>query len=1083
MENFLKLQTPLLGGRKRYVYALLFSMLLLVTNNSYGRFFYQSEKFSIVLKNVAVKDVLNEIKSKSDYDVIYKSEHLNDLPKVSINVENASVESVLDKCLNKTEIGYIIDEKIIVLKKKKEIKKEVIQQQQKIKVKGKVIDASGETLPGVSVMEKGTDNGVVTDENGNYEITVSSASSVLIYSFVGMNTQEQSVAGRANVDIQLISALSALDEVVVVGYGVQKKSDVTGSVSTINTERMENKPNVNFTQALQGAMSGVYMTTTSSSAEEGNVELLLRGRNSINASNSPLIVLDGVPFSGNFSEINTVDIESINVLKDASSVAIYGSRGSNGVILITTKKGKSGAPRISYNGYYGLTVLDEMLDVYEAHDYIEWKKERFGVKDLSASEKRVLDSGKFMDWRDEVFQNGVKQEHNISVSGANDNNKYYVSATSFESEGIAVNDKFKRYSLRVNLEQKINKWITIGTNNQMTYSNRDGIPANIGRAYTMNPLTEKYDEDRNLTIYPWESDPYFENPLEPTLAVNEDDAYKIITNNFVNVKIPYVKGLTYKLNTGAEIGFREVNTYWGRDTKTGTDANGKSETKNSNTKNFLVENILSYVRDFGKHSVNFTGLYSYQKEVWKSHNLEANTYPDDAMTYYKPILAGLISPTVGYSSEVLLSQMGRLNYGYDNKYMATLTVRRDGFTGFGENVKYGIFPSVALGWNIHNENFFKNDYVNSLKLRASYGENGNQAIGPYDNLAKLLSDDKVNYINGSTTLPGFVPESLANDDLSWETTTTANIGIDFGILNGRIQGSLDVYKSHTKDLLFWRSIPSVHGVKSILQNIGETENRGVEVSLNAHVLEYEGFKWNAGFNFSANKNEIVSLYGAKEDDVANGFFIGQPIRVNYGYVFDGIWQEGDDFANSAQPDAVPGDIKVKDVTNEGDDKDITSIDREIQGQLDPKWTWGMENTFSYKNLSLYVFMHGVNGITKRNSAKLNDDSFDGRKNTNIKNYWTPENPINTYPRNHQHANLKKVMMYESADFIRIKDITLSYQLEKSLLEKLRIQNLKIYFTARNMFTISDWDGMDPELNSQLSIPLQKEYIFGLNFTF
>ncbi|TKG92878.1 TonB-dependent receptor [Puteibacter caeruleilacunae] len=948
-------------------------------------------------------------------------------------------------------------------------------------ISGTVVDEANEPIPGVSIVFKGTTRGTVTDFDGKYNIEKVDDSATLVFSFVGMSSQEIDVTGKSKIDVVMKVDAIGLDEIVAVGYGVQKKSDVTGAVTTINTDRMDSKPNVNFAQALQGALTGVYVNTSSSSAEGGSTSLLLRGRNSINASNDPLIILDGVPFSGGISDINTVDIKSINVLKDASSTAIYGSRGANGVILIETKKGELGKPTISYNGYYGVSEIAKMLDMYDGPGYAAWKMERYGIDKLDNSEQAILDAGEWMDWQEEITQAGVKQEHNLSIRGGGEKVKYFVSGTFFDSKGIAINDEFSRYNLRFNMDMKIFDWMSYATSNQMTYIDRSGLPVNVGRGYSLNPLTSKYDEKGNYTIYPWPEDIYFSNPFEPTLADNDDTSYRVITNNSFNIQLPFIPGLSYKLNTGVEFGYREIGTYWGRNTLTGKEKNGVSETENKSERNYLVENIISYVRSFGKHDINFTGLYSYQYERYKKFMVESSNFPNDVLTYYQPNLAASSLATVDYNGKALLSQMGRLNYGYDNRYMVTLTVRRDGYTGFGDNKKYGVFPSMALGWNVHNEEFFNSELFSSLKARFSYGKNGNQAVGPYDNLARLGVD---NYIVGSKTMPGFVPANLANANLSWETTTTANFGFDFSMLTGRFQGTFDIYQSRTKDLLFKRKIPSVHGITSIIQNIGETKNEGIELSLKGHVIDQKDFKWNAGVNFSTNRNEIVSLYGAKEDDVAAKLFIGQPIRVNYGYVFDGIWQENDDIDNSAQPLAVAGDVKIKDITNDEDGKSIGSEDRQIQGQRDPKWTWGMENTFSYKNWSLYVFLHGVQGVTKNNNSKLNEsDSFDGRVNTNIKNYWTPENPINTYPRNHRNANVFGASIYEVADFMRVKDVTLSYNLDSKLVKKWKIDNMKMFVTGRNLLTVTDWDGMDPEIDSQLSIPLQREYVFGVQFSF
>ncbi len=959
--------------------------------------------------------------------------------------------------------------------------------QEKIQVSGKVKDIYSEPLPGATVSELGRTNGIITDLEGNFTLTVASDASIMV-SYVGFLSQTIKVSGRTNIEIILKEDVETLSEVVVVGYGSQKKSDLTGSVAVISIDRIDAKPNTNFNQALQGALTGVSVTLNSSGAEQNDMSILIRGRNSIKASNSPLIILDGVPYSGSVSDINTADIKSITVLKDASSTAIYGSRGANGVILIESKKGLTGDPKISYSGYYGITTLGNIPKIYNGQGFAEFKEER-EPGELTDSELAVLNSSKSTDWIDLTTQNGIRQEHNLSVSGASDKSKYYISLGYHDAKGVSINDIFRRASLRFNLSYDVTKSLSFGTSTQLTRIDRSGLNPTFGGdhgAYFMNPLTSAYDEDGNLTIYPWPEDEYFRNPLAPTIAINDDINNKVFTTNYMEWHVPWVEGLSYKINTGVEFGAQERGTYWGRNTAIGFASNGEAEIRNTKTENYLIEHLLNYTKNFGEHSIAFTGLYSAQKTIYSDRETNGVGFPTDVLTYNQMDLAIGAVTDIDFEQTTLVSQMGRLNYSFKDKYLITATVRRDGFSGFGENNKYGVFPSVALGWNIGNEDFLSVDAISSAKVRASFGVNGNQAVGPYDNLARLSSRS---YVNGSTTASGFIPSDLANNELSWEQTQTLNIGLDLGVLEDRFQLSIDAYNALTTDLLLDRLIPSVHGITTITQNVGEVRNQGLEFALSGYPINKDVFNWNISGNLSFNRNEIVSLFGKDQDDVGNQLFIGEPIRVNYGYVLNGIWQTDEDPTISAQPSAQPGDVKVKDISNSLDDdgNPILGIsadyDRDIQGQRDPKMIWGMENSFTYKNISLYVFIHGVTGITKRNTIK-DENVYGGvRRNWFVLDHWTPENASNTFHRNSIDANLFNVAFYENANFARIKDITLSYNFDNSLFGNTGINGARIYFTGRNLLTITDWGGLDPELNDQFSVPLQKEFVLGLNFSF
>ena len=954
-------------------------------------------------------------------------------------------------------------------------------------ITGRVTDEMGQPMIGVTVVVKGTAVGTITDISGNYSITVGADARTLIFSFVGMKTVEVEIGESTIVNMLMEIEAVGFDEVVVVGYGTQKRSDITGTVASLSQERLEMVPNLNIAQAIQGAIPGVMMQTSSAGAAPSEV-IMIRGRNSIRASNDPLIVVDGVPYGGQIRDLNPSDVSSIEVLKDASAAAIYGSRGSNGVILVTTKSGADGKPKIAYDGYYSVQKFVSVPDLMDGEQFYKFKMEREPAS-ITQSEQEIYNAGEWVNWLDLALRNGISNNHNLSVSGGMENTRYYFAAGLTDIRGLAVNDDYTRLTTRINLDTKIADWLTIGTRTQLSYDDRSGIPPTWdgdNGVFWFNPLTKAYDDDGNLSIYPWPEDPYFRNPLMGSLAKNLNESYQVVTNNFATVDIPFIPGLQYRINTGIRMRFLDTGTYYGRNTKTGLENLGDASTNRSKYKNTVIENIVNYTREIGKHNIFGTGVYSFEGNEGTSNTLSAQGFPHDFLTWYSAAQAELITPGYSYNSTYLISQMLRLNYSYDSRYLLTLTGRRDGYSGFGEQNKWGIFPSVALGWNVAREDFFQwKDLINEFKFRVSYGLNGNQAVGAYQTISRLGQN---NIVDGSTTLPGYIPSVLGQDNLGWESTKTLNFGLDIGLLSNRITGDINFYTSNTYDLLLSRSISEVHGITSITQNIGKTENQGQEFSINSRNIATSDFRWLTNLNAAYVKNKIVALYGELDeegneiDDLANNWFIGQPIRVNFGYEWGGIWQL-DEADQAALYGTQPGYLKI--VDQDGDTL-ITPNDRKIIGQLDPKLLWGMNNSFSYKSFTLSVFVHGVHGVTK-NNVLLSDNVYNGvRRNTTVKDWWTPDNQSKTWYKNHIDAHRQGGVganSYENASFVRIKDISLSYDLSKNVLSTAGLDKLRVYVTGRNLLTFTKWGGLDPELDGQRSIPLQKEFVFGLNFGF
>ena len=957
-------------------------------------------------------------------------------------------------------------------------------------ITGRVTEAaSGRPIAGAQVAVANAR--VVTDADGRYTLSgVPEGTHTIRVSAIGhapATHQVTVVTGRTlTLDLRLAAQVVELEGIVAVGYGTQRRSDVTGSIASVSSERLERVPTTSVEQVLQAALPGVSVTTSSSGAEEGN-EIVIRGRNSIRASNAPLVVIDGMPYNGPLSEINQNDVASIDVLKDASSAAIYGARGANGVILITTRKGVQGKPRLGYRGHVGIQEAVNLPRLMTGPEWARWRCDLLaGGRDCeqriwTLSERQGLAEGRSTDWIDLALRRGYQQQHNVSFSGGAEGTRYYVSGSLLDVNGIAKNDRFLRPSLRVNLDQKISSWLDMGTSSHVSLSDRSGSPASFQSAFFMSPLGIPYGADGDPTVFPWPEDPFFSNPLQGLVSVSDDRSRRLISNSYLQVGFPFLAGLSYRLNGGIEFSARDEGQYYGRNTAEGFGSRGKATVRNTTSTEWTVENIARYGREIGKHTFDLTALYSAQASEWEMEGLESAGFPNDVLTYYQAHLAAGMTPSSSITEWGMVSQMGRFNYTYDGRYLLTLTTRRDGFSGFGANRKYGVFPSVALGWSVSNEAFWpEQDALSSLKLRLSYGENGNQAVGAYQTLARM---SPYSYLENDATAPGFIPTSLANPELRWETTTSTNLGADFGLFGDRVRGTLDAYTSTTHDLLLDRQISAVHGITRVTQNIGRVGNRGVELSFTSQNVETPDFSWSSNFSISANRNKILSLYGNGEDDVVNRWFVGKPISVNYDYIFAGVWQVGDDIASSAQPKAQPGDVRYADLNSDGK---ITDADRGFIGDRDADYVAGLNNTLRYRGVSLDFFLHSVQGPTRVNGL-LHADHFQGRRNMIVLPYWTPENPSNTFPANRLTANPLATtfytFFYEDASFIRLKDATLSFDLPAALGTRLGAESLRLYVNGRNLWTSTEWTGLDPELEGQMGIPLQRTFSAGVNLAF
>ena len=986
---------------------------------------------------------------------------------------------------------------------------------QLVQLSGTVTGNDKSAIAGVTVQFKKSKKIAKTDAEGKFVIKLQKfEADTLVFSSIGYETISKFVETADPITVTLKETITGMNDIVVVGYGTQKKKDVTGAVVSMPKDRLEALPNNTFAQALQGAVAGVNITTTGGNAEGNNASIRIRGTGSITASNSPLIVVDNTPFTGGLSDINPNDIETIDVLKDASSIAIYGSRGSNGVIMITTKQGKKGKIVIKYDGTFGIEKIANKPDLMNGIDFYNFKSNRilidsvtggqaaiYGSSVLTINEINNYNNRKYTDWFDLATQQGSRVQHTLSISGSTDKTKFYFSGSALKAEGVAKNDQFIRYTLRSNVEYKIYNWLTLNSNTQLSLCNRDGIPADFSGTSTgavyMNPLTSAYDSMGNYTLYPW--DPYnkvspvekIANPLSNLLVKNEDNQYRMISNNSLKVDFPFVKGLSYKLSTGVELEYNLRNTYYGINTAVGYTNSGEAINYNNLQRHFLVDNIINYTRDYGKHNVGVTAVYSMESKDFNSDQYTGTYFPSDVLTNYQMSNATVLKQSTNYYKENNLSQLIRLNYGFEGKYLATFSARRDGYSGFGTDVKYGIFPSGAFGWNIFREQFFKDfkysKNISNLKLRLSYGLTGNQAVAAYSSLANFKDRTYLTYDSATGTQViknGVLASKLANPDLSWESQKEFDMGLDIGILKNRINLTLDYYQKNNYNLLLNRTLSPIMGIPSITQNLGKVQNTGFEFSVNSINITRKDFEWSTQFNISFNTNKITDLYGYSDTDLTNQWFKGQPINVNYDYVYNGVYQYKDNF--SFQPGSQPGFVKVKNVSGNAT---VSSKDKTVIGQVDPKYTWGFTNTLKYKGITLYLFLQAAGGNTKLDN--LQSDNIGSQITNNVirRNWWTPNNPTNDHWANDANANPLSVKQFEDASFIRVKDVTLSYDIPAKVISKAKLSSFRVYVTARNLATITNYKGVDPELatynNSavQWGMPLQKSYTLGVSLTF
>jgi len=996
----------------------------------------------------------------------------------------------------------------------------------------------GSPLQGVSVKIKGTTQGTVTDAKGKFSL-VANESQTLVFSYLGFQETEVDINNQNNLSVSLVASTdNKLNEVVVVGYGKLRRKDLTGAVSSIKPDRIENERPQSVQDILRGNVAGLAVGF--SSTAKGDADLEIRGDNSLKTSSSPLIVLDGVIYPGALTDINPNDIESIDVLKDASSTAIFGSRAANGIIQITTKKGKTGKAMINVNSSIGQATMATIARVRGPHEFINWRRDvvrsmnyyNTGVNQklfiyddprnlpsgvtmddwldgrtgepldiwlsrlgLSTMEIENYKAGKFVDWEDEVYNNGFRQDHNISISGKRNEFSYYWSLGYNDNEGIILGDQFKNLRSRVNLDAKVTDWLNVGVNAQFSSRDESNINAVWQDIYRASPWGSLYKDDgTSLRLSPTDDLVGSKNPIyDRSFQDRKRDFVTLLGTLYANIKLPF--GISYQANFSPRFEFFRHLNHQSAFHEEWTRFGGGATRYNMDIRSWQLDNIIKWSKNFNNtHQFDVTLLINAEKyQSWFDSLSTQGFSPTDALGYHN-VSAGSTSSNVLKSNDEYSTGdalMARLFYSFKDRYMLTLSLRRDGYSAFGLENPRAYFPAAAFGWVFTEEKFLENDFLTYGKLRLSWGENGNREIGRYDAFSDMGIGKYPYYTTG-----GMVYESnqlfvsrMSNPSLKWEKTQAINVGMDFTIKNGLFDGSLEFYDMRTLDLLIDRKLPDIVGFTSVTANLGEVENKGFELNLNSRVMNNPNFKWRASVNFSMNRNKIIHLYGDmidvldedgkvigqhEADDITNEWFIGRSVDQIWDPRVLGVWQIGQE-AEAAQYGQFPGDFRLKDVDGNGA---INQLDYEFQGYREPRFRWNLRNEFNIlRNFTFSFSIYSYWGHKGEFNAARNSNGFPERNNSYATEYWTPENPTNKYSRIRSLAGGVDFNVWRDRSFIRLDNVSLAYNVPVAILERAKISSLKFFGTVRNAgFWAPEWNYWDPENSG----PNPRIFTFGLN---
>lgn len=1084
---------------------------------------------SIEANNEQLIDILSKIEARTDFQFSYFKGLIDTEIKLKIHADNKSLAQILKELSRKTNFKFKrVNEKIYINKKEKfeqAVKEEFNNDVLQLRVSGQVTSSEdGEPLPGVSILIKGKSIGTTTDLNGKYIIEASN-DAVLQFSYIGYETKELTVGNQSVINASLEADLEQLEEVVVIGYGTVKKRDLTGSVSSIASETVKDLPVASFDQMLSGRAAGVQLTQASG-APGGAVSIRIRGGNSIQGGNEPLIVVDGFPIYNNnsdqtgginfggggqapntLSSINPADIESIEILKDASATAIYGARGANGVIMITTKRGKEGTTNVNIDSYYGVQEVANRLDMLNAQQYRDLVFEARENSGLSTDFD--LPTNVNTDWQEEIFRVAPMQSHNLSVNGGNSTTRYALSANYFNQEGIVRGSDLERVSGRVNLDQEVGDKLMVGTSmlfsrqtDNVVVTDRERGALGTALMFAPNQPVVREDGTYPINIFPNTGIAEIRSPIYTTVETDYlRNTDRLLANLYAEYEI--VDNLKFRTSVGADILNNKEKYFQPTNGIDYRPDGGAAIISHNNSRSFLIENTLSYNPKIagGRHNLNIVvgqTAQNYETEDTKiiAEGLNNITTVFDLSTNTR--LANNIYS--GFRDWSLMSFLGRAVYGFDNKYLFTASIRADGSSRFGAGNRYGVFPSASFAWIMSEEAFLRDvAVIDNLKLRTSYGVTGNQEIGSYNSLATL---EPTRAVLNDILAPGLRPGRIPNDQLGWESTTQFNVGFDLSLFSGRLQTTFDYYNKRTDDLLYDLEIPRTTGFDEILSNIGSIRNSGVELTITSFNIQKPNFEWSTDFNYSFNRNEVLDL-GGQVDEFLTPFTqvrVGEPIGNFFGYQSVGLFQQGDNIADSPQPNAQPGDRRF---LNLNGDNAINALDRVVLGNGLPDFLFGINNRFTFKNFDFTFFLQGVMGVDIYNRSNRRILAMDGRRNhtTAALNRWTPQNTNTNIPRAVQNPSDRSVNVnnpisdfIEDGSFIRLQNVTLGYNLPNSVLNKLGMKKLRVYAGAQNLLTITDYSGFDPEVSSlssnslqpsidEFTYPRARTYTFGLNLTF
>ncbi len=980
-------------------------------------------------------------------------------------------------------------------------------------ITGVVTDAFDEPLIGVNVLLKGTNKGTITDFDGRYSLSVANAAEpVLEFKYLGYKSKEVKVGNQHVVNVTLSENSKMLDELVVVGYGTQKKSDLTGSVVSVKADDMNAIPTSSVAEMLRGQAAGLVVTQNSARPGGGS-DIVIRGKKSLTAQNAPLYIVDGVPVN-NIDDFNSQDIQSVEVLKDASSQAIYGARASNGVILVTTKRGASGKTTVDFSGYYGVQDMKRNFDLYSGDEWAQLKREANrsfyydaasetykgdylggnpvdgvypGDPSLFGNMYDNMINRNYTDWEKLMIKSAAQQKYDVSVRTGNDKTKLVFAAGYFDQQGMIEPAAYQRGNFRMNADHKFSDKLTLTFNANYTLSSRSQEDESVNKFLTESPLLSPYDDNGNLVDMLADSkwNPAFNNQN----MENETKTNRLLLNLGLGWDI--WKGLKYQLNASMNTRNAEQGIYYNSTQETGARDNGKAIINIDSYTDYLMENMLIYDWKINKdNKLDLLFMQSINSQTDESNQLTGYGFSSDDLGYNNIGNAAKTDPVIRkIIPRHLLSYMGRARYNLMDRYLFSASVRMDGSSVFGKNNKWGVFPAASFGWRISEEKFLSDkDWLSNLKLRLSYGSVGNQAIEPYYTQG-LTNSYRMQFGTGDPFV-GFLPTTdLYNPDLKWETTNSFNAGVDFSVLKDRISTTIEYYHSMTNDVLVKKSINQVTGYSEQMVNMGNVLNEGVEVTLNFVPVKTKDLTWTLDVMFASNKNEIKKLNGEVDangnpvNDKANGYFIGYNIDAYYDYQFDGIWQL-DDVIPDYGPNykAQAGDIRIKDVTGEGI---INDDDRVVMNRA-PQWTGSLSSTLKWKGIDFSLDFYTVQGALRRNAYLYDANSggdLHGKLNGMKVDYWTLENPSNTAPRPRDATiNYLQSLSYQDASYIRLRNITLGYTFPSNLIKSALMNNLRLYATATNLWTKTDFQSYSPEASAG-AYPEPRTFIVGFNVSF